>query len=120
MRVDIVLEGLRSTTGLVQACLTADPDHFPDCKGDPSARHLTVSAGAPLSFPDIPSGHYAVAVFHDENGNGKLDTYFGIPAEGIGFSRNPRLIFGPPGFAAAAFVVTGDVVSETVKVKYFL
>jgi uncharacterized protein (DUF2141 family) len=119
-RVDVGLAGLRSERGFVQACLTADPKHFPDCEGDPAARKLTVAAGAALAFEALPSGRYAVALFHDENGNGKLDTRFGIPTEGVGFSRNPRLMFGPPGFAAAEFAVTNQAVSETVKVKYFL
>ena len=37
----------------------------------------------------------------DQNGNGKLDTMLGIPREGIAFSHDPRLAFGPPRFAAA-------------------
>jgi uncharacterized protein (DUF2141 family) len=104
---------------MVQACLTTDPKHFPDCKGDPGARHLTVAAGAPLHFDDLPSGHYAISLFHDENGNGKLDTRFGMPMEGVGFSRNPHLFFGPPSFSAAQFAVTNVAVGQMVKLKYF-
>jgi uncharacterized protein (DUF2141 family) len=38
-----------------------------------------------LSF-HIKPGKYAIAVIHDENCNGKLDTnMFGIPKEGYGF-----------------------------------
>jgi uncharacterized protein (DUF2141 family) len=117
-RLDVSVEGLRSDKGFVQACLTADASHFPDCKGDPRARHLTLPAGTPLHFDELPVGNYALAIFHDENGNGKLDTRLGIPMEGVGFSRNPHLTFGPPGFLAASFAVTGEV-SETVKLKYF-
>ena len=119
-RVDVGLEGLRSAKGRVQACLTNDSSHFPDCAGDPLAHRLIVNAGAPLHFDDLPSGTYAISLFHDENGNGKLDTKLGIPLEGVGFSRNPRLMFGPPGFAAARFAVTNGDVNEMVKVKYFL
>ncbi|USI74510.1 DUF2141 domain-containing protein [Sphingomonas morindae] len=120
--LDIGLEGLRSTKGLVQVCITADPAHFPACDKDPVARRRTVAAAAAtrMRFDDLPSGHYAVALFHDENGNGRIDTRFGIPIEGVGFSNNPRLWFGPPSFRAAEITVTGQATDEMVKLRYFL
>ena len=52
---------------------------------------------------DLPAGPYAVAAFHDLNGNGKLDrTALGPPAEPYGFSNDARGNFGPPGFDSAA------------------
>ena len=52
---------------------------------------------------DLPPGQYAVNAFHDENGNGELDTnLFGIPTEGYGFANDPRTTFGPPDFEDAA------------------
>jgi uncharacterized protein (DUF2141 family) len=53
-------------------------------------------------------------------GNAKLDTFAGIPKEGIGFSRNPRLTFGPPSFASSGFAVESVPVSQMVRMKYFL
>jgi uncharacterized protein (DUF2141 family) len=42
---------------------------------------------------NLPAGHYAVQVMHDENDNGKLDANFmGIPTEGYGFSNNPNVM----------------------------
>jgi uncharacterized protein (DUF2141 family) len=119
--LDLGVSGLRSTKGLVRVCVTASPAHFPACDGDPQARHLSVSASdvGTLRFEGLPSGSYAVALFHDENGNGKVDTRFGIPTEGVGFSNNPRLIFGPPSFAAAHIALTDRPVDQTVKLRYF-
>jgi uncharacterized protein (DUF2141 family) len=119
--LEVGATGLRSDKGLVQVCVTADAHHFPACEGDPAARKLTVPASkaASMRFEGLPSGSYAVALFHDENGNGKLDTRFGIPTEGVGFSNNPRMTFGPPSFAQARFAVTDQPVRETVKLKYF-
>jgi uncharacterized protein (DUF2141 family) len=57
---------------------------------------------------DVTFGDYAVAVFEDINGNGKLDTNFlGIPKEPTGISRDAKGSFGPPKFADAAFKI-GD------------
>lgn len=52
----------------------------------------------------LPSGEYAVKVYHDENANNELDTrIFGIPTERYGFSNNVRGSFGPPEYDKAAF-----------------
>jgi uncharacterized protein (DUF2141 family) len=101
-------------------CLTTQADQFPNCQKDPHARHMTVPAHAAttLSFTNLPSGSYALALIHDENGNGKLDTMLGIPREGFGFSRNPAIRFGPPKFADARVIVTSGEVEEQIRVKY--
>lgn len=120
--IDAGIEGLRSGKGQVLVCLTMRPDHFPDCHDDPQARRLAVPTGqaAALKFSGLPTGGYAIALIHDENGNNKLDTVMGIPKEGFGFSRNPVIRFGAPKFAAARFDVTSGTVDETVRVKYML
>lgn len=120
--LELAVSGLRSTNGLVRVCVTAEPSHFPGCDKDPKARHLSVPAtdAKAMRIADLPAGRYAVALFHDENGNGKLDTRFGIPTEGVGFSNNPRLLFGPPGFTAASVLLTDQPVGQTVKLRYFL
>ena len=60
-------------------------------------------------FKDIPNGAYAIAVFHDENGNGKLDKNFlGIPKEGYGFSNNIRPKLRGATFKESRFVLNGD------------
>lgn len=121
-QLDVAVDGLRSTSGAVRICLTTDPEHYPDCQGDPAARRQTVpaAAAATIRFTDVPSGTYAIALIHDENGNARLDTLFGIPREGVGFSRNPRLLFGPPHFARAEFAVSNQRLDEHIRVRYFL
>ncbi len=121
-RVDVTLHGLRSDKGNILICLTEAPDHFPDCGKDPHARHLVVPTGqaAHISFEDLASGDYAVALIHDENKNGKLDVAGIIPSEGVGFSRNPRLWFSAPKFKSADFPVASAAVPQDIKLKYFL
>jgi uncharacterized protein (DUF2141 family) len=56
-----------------------------------------------LAVDELPPGRYALAVYVDRNGNGKLDSgMFGIPKEPYGFSRS-RGFMGPPDFVDAAF-----------------
>lgn len=55
-------------------------------------------------FDDIEYGKYAIAVFHDVNGNGKLDKNFiNIPTEPYGFSTNFREITNEPKFEDIIF-----------------
>lgn len=55
-------------------------------------------------FDPVPAGSYAVACFHDENKNGKLDkNLIGIPTEGTVASNNAKGSMGPPRFEDAKF-----------------
>ncbi|MDB5662693.1 MAG: hypothetical protein JWN59_1031 [Sphingomonas bacterium] len=120
-RLDLGVEGLRSERGVVRICVTSAANHFPDCQSDPNARRANLPAANPVQrFEGLPSGVYAVALFHDENANGRLDRMAGIPTEGVGFSNNPRLMFGPPRFVQARFTVTNQAIDEKVRLKYFL
>lgn len=112
---------MRSHKGVIRICLTANPAAFPDCSKDKTAIARTVPATAPsVRIEGLTRGTYAIALIHDENANAKLDTLAGIPREGVGFSRNPRLMFGPPRFTAAGFPVAEAPVAQTVRMKYFL
>lgn len=115
------LMGLRSAKGKIMVCVTRAPAYFPDCTHDPERRHFTVATTTdPISLGTLTPGDYAIAIIHDENGNGKLDTFAGIPREGVGFSRNPVLRFGAPSFKSAQFAVAGAAVRQDIKLKYFL
>ncbi len=55
-------------------------------------------------FNDVPVGKYAVAVYQDENSDGRLNkNIFGKPKELYGFSNNKYGLFGPPGFDDVSF-----------------
>jgi uncharacterized protein (DUF2141 family) len=118
----VEIDGLRSNRGQIMACMTANPKTFPDCQKDPHSRHLTVPAinGETVQFKDVPQGRYAIALFHDENSNGRMDKMMMLPREGFGFSRDAPLQFGPPHFGAAAFQVGATQLRTAIKVRYIL
>ena len=65
-----------------------------------------------LSIPcqGLPAGTYAISLFQDENGNGKLDSgAFGIPTEKFGFSNDAEGMMGPPSYAKCSFIFSGDM-----------
>jgi len=102
--IDVVFEKLRSSKGVVRLCLTRNPAHYPDCSGDPQARQVNIPADSGTHrFNSLPQGTYAMTALHDENANGELDTFLGIPREGFAFSNNPRVGFGPPRYDRVRF-----------------
>jgi len=74
-----------------------------------------------LRFRNVAPGTYAIALLHDENGNGRADRALSmIPREGFGFSRDAPVRFGPPSFAAAAMEVGSVAVHQTIRMRYML
>ncbi len=62
-----------------------------------------------IKIPNLPNGTYAISIFHDENGNKKLDTNFlGIPKEPCAFSNAKMKTFGPPDFEDCLFEISKD------------
>ncbi len=69
---------------------------------------------------NVPPGTYAAEAFHDEDDNGKLErSFFGLPEEGMGFSNDARMYFGPPKFDAASFQVGGTDKEIGFRLKYY-
>jgi 4,4'-diapolycopenoate synthase len=81
---------------------------FPDAR-DHALRHAFVPVSAKDGEQTIDVGplapaQYAVTVYLDANGNGKLDKGFlGIPKEPVGASNNPKGRMGPPSYSECAF-----------------
>ena len=79
------------------------------------------SGTAECVFKRTGLGDYAVSVFHDEDGDGKLGTtFFGVPEEGWGVSNNvqPRRLGFPPRFRDATFKYEGGPMELTVQLIY--
>jgi len=117
---------LRNDRGQVLICVfsaeSSNAAAFPDCdKGRAVRTAKAAIAGGKvvITFNGLKDGVYAVAIVHDENANGQLDTNFlGIPAEGVGVSTNPR-VFGKPSFEQGQFSVKGNT-AITIETKYIL
>lgn len=74
-----------------------------------------------VTIANVPAGQYAVQAFHDENGNGDVDrAMFGIPREGVGFSRNARIALSPPKWADAVFNHQPRAETIGFSLRYFM
>lgn len=94
----IRVEGNQSPARLYLALVDASQDDW-----QPRLRELQ-GEGEQLILRDVPPGRFALQLYQDSNGNGRLDlSPRGIPLEPVGFSANPTLLKGKPTPKAAQF-----------------
>ena len=120
-QIHVYVVGLRNDKGKALCALFSSAADFPKKADKAIARSAAAISNqrAVCDFSGVAPGTYAVAVFHDENSNGKLDTNFlGIPREGVGASNDAQGHFGPPKFDAAAFHFSGGRLDLRITIKY--
>ena len=120
--IHVKILNIRNSTGTVDCALFESPIGFP-IEFLRSATNVMVIKGrntqARCDFEDTPPGTYALAVIHDENMDGKLDTnWLGVPTEGYGFSNGANALLGAPLFSAASFPYDGRNLDLTISLHY--
>jgi uncharacterized protein (DUF2141 family) len=110
---------LRSARGTCYVSLYNRKDGFPGKKSVATQKVQLTAKECAFSFDKLPKGDYAIAAYHDENNNGRLDTNaIGLPTEGYAFSNNPRTLMGPPSFAEAKVALHSPRVKVQLTMKY--
>jgi uncharacterized protein (DUF2141 family) len=112
--ITVRVSTFRTLKGFLRCRLYSRGDGFPGKPPFDAEQSVVVNAKTmTCTFPGVVAGSYAVALFHDENGDGKLNTNLvGIPSEGVGTSNNKHRSFGPPKWDDATFPLTGDLVLD--------
>lgn len=113
----LTVAGLRSDRGKVRVGVFNEPASW--LKKAAASQVLDIEGRrAEGLLEHLPFGEYGLAVYHDENGNGKLDRNFvGMPREPYGFSNNARRAVGAPAWEKARFTVASASVQTEVTVK---
>lgn len=107
----IKINGIDNIKGQLMIGVYSDETNFPKHDKATLNKIYKVTSKAPvIILNDLKIGKsYAVAVYHDENSNKRLDkNLFGLPTEKYGFSNNARGVFGPPYFSDASFKLSKD------------
>lgn len=117
--INVEISNINNNKGIVSIGLFNTENSFPKEKKTYKAIKIDAITGVlNYQFSHVPSGEYAIAIYHDENENNKLDKNFlGIPKEGFGFSNNAKAIFGPPPFYKAKFKLR-TVYQSKIHLKY--
>jgi len=120
--VNVKIQNIDNSTGVIACAIFESGEGFPD-KFLKFASKVMISQirgkDASFEFSDIKPGKYAIAVIHDENYNGKLDTnLFGIPTEGYGFSSGAEVTMSAPSFSDAEFSYYGEDLQMSISLNY--
>ena len=118
--VVVQVENLKNDKGVCRAYLFGQAEHFPSEVAKALDYKVVKMSGnkASLTFENVPAGTYAISVIHDENNNGKLDTYIlGIPKEGYGASKNCLPTMSIPTFEENTFEVSNTTQTLTIRIK---
>lgn len=117
----IKLENVRNSKGKLRLALYKGQDGYPD-NSKKAARLVSVQAKegtVEVVVEGLPTGNYAVALLHDENENGEMDTNMvGYPKEGYGFSNNNLPAFRAPRYDEAAFELTKSKQELAIRIRY--
>jgi uncharacterized protein (DUF2141 family) len=120
--IHVKILNIRNSTGTVACALFESAGGFPTEFLQFATNIMVIKVRdtqARCDFADIAPGAYALAVIHDENMNGKLDTNsLGAPKEGYGFSNDARALFSAPSFSAARFPYDGRTLDLTISLHY--
>lgn len=117
--LEVTLEQVATDAGnLLVAVCTRDTFLRRGCPY--TGRAPAVAGEAQVVVRGIEPGVYAVQAFHDENNNFDLDrSFLGMPREGIGFSNDAPMRFGPPSFEDAAIEIDAGGAATRLRLRYF-
>lgn len=118
--LDVEVSGARNAQGAVICGLFDRVDTFRKVGMQiAEARSAITGDKAHCRFRELAPGRYAVAAFHAENGETEPSYgLFGKPRQGVAFTNNPSITFGPPRFDEAAIDVGPDSTTVTIMLKY--
>jgi uncharacterized protein (DUF2141 family) len=113
----IHVDDVKSADGTVNVALYDSADTF--LRKPLQAIQAKAQKGAvTVQLKDLAPGDYAVAVYHDANGNGKMDrNMMGIPSEDYAFSNNAMGKMGPPQFDDARLAVPAAGLDTRVSLR---
>lgn len=120
--INVVVTNVRNGNGLIAVTLYADDSRkFLVKHGSLYVGRVPAVAGTTRMCLYLPRpGVWGLAVYHDENGNRKIDRggILGAPTEGYGFSNNAPTFFSLPSFKSVRLNVAHTGLTSTIRLKY--
>jgi uncharacterized protein (DUF2141 family) len=121
--LSVTVDGVRDAQGTVAIAVYSGVEGFPKDSSKAIRRVMApineTSHSASAVFPDLPADTYAIAVFHDDNNSGKLETnFFGVPTKGYGFSNDPNPNMRAARYEESSFVLSAAGSSVRIRLHY--
>ncbi len=108
--IQITVQNVKEAAGTITVDVhDDDPAKFLKSGGKLARIRVPAQQGETTFCVIVPEpGVYALALYHDRNGNTKLDkTWIGLPSEPFGLSNNPPKRLAMPRHRDSAFEVNG-------------
>jgi len=117
--LSVTVTGVRSSSGQMRVALFNNPVDFPSGRSVVTRNVPAWQGDMTVILEGVAAGTYALALHHDENTNGKMDTsLLGLPQEGYGFSNDAPVFLGAPPFADAAITVPEEGKAIVARMVY--
>jgi uncharacterized protein (DUF2141 family) len=120
-KLTVHVSGVRQARGLMAVTLYPDiPGRFLAPKGKLARARPAATAPTSTTCFWLPAaGGYAVAVYHDANGDRDFNrTLVGLPIEGYGFSNDAPTRTGLPAFKQARFQAASSDTVIRIRIRY--
>jgi len=113
----VVVTHSRSSKGKMHFALYDSPEGFTD-KAVNGGAVVIKDRNAEWLIKGLKPGEYAIACYHDENGDGKFNQNFiGIPLEDYAFSNEARAGLGPPSWKKVVFAVKPGANRHVIRIR---
>jgi uncharacterized protein (DUF2141 family) len=115
-KLSVTITGIKEAKGALMIAVYDEAGYDKDVQVSANMVPVT-GATAAVSF-DLPPGKYAIKMYHDVDGDGKMGVNpFGMPIEPFAFSNNAPATFGPATWDAANFTVSGPATATAIKLN---
>ena len=120
-QITVQVTGLKPAQG--EAVVTLYPDdarRFLTPRGKLARQRIKItSSSATACFSLAKPGIYAIAVYHDVNGDRDFNrNKVGVPTEGFGFSNDAPTRYGLPSFDSVRFTAKPGETTLTIRTRY--
>ena len=118
-KLTVQVSGVHSARGEIAITIYPDDRRRFLAKGGKVARVRVPAAASVRVCLWLPPASYAVAIYHDVNGDRDFNrTLVGLPAEGFGFSNNPETKLGLPPLSHARFKLAPGEGAISIQMRY--
>ena len=110
-QLTVVIPNVSHREGTLHVGLANDEKTFTAESFKTQTLSVPASGAVQVVFDGLPEGKYAVRIFQDLNGNGKMDFNGQMPGEPFAFS-NITMLMGPPSYSDAVFDLSENKVID--------
>ncbi len=117
VQLSITVTNITSSEGVISIGLFNSDESLGKYEQRIDGKNIVVTGSEINVEFTVPTGEYAIGVFHDTNSNGSLDKNgIGIPEEPYAFSNNRYKSFGRPDYELSKFIVS-DSTHKTLELR---